>query len=159
MRWLYHALSHLLLMWLQYDELMIRIVLRDIYCLHIVNLCISTIGMYVWLFSLLQIAFTFMVYPSLILAYMGQAAYLSQHHVIENESYRIGFYVSVPGIYIPSCFYGEKNIMLVRTFSWWRSSQICFCCFRETKVACSGDCYTCCCGREPSHHHWNLFNY
>ncbi|CAN4124253.1 unnamed protein product [Withania somnifera] len=44
----------------------------------------------------IQIAFTFMVYPSLILAYMGQAAYLSQHHVIENESYRIGFYVSVP---------------------------------------------------------------
>ncbi|PHT68132.1 Potassium transporter 10 [Capsicum annuum] len=44
----------------------------------------------------IQIAFTFMVYPSLILAYMGQAAYLSRHHVIENESYRIGFYVSVP---------------------------------------------------------------
>ncbi|KAK6789014.1 hypothetical protein RDI58_012813 [Solanum bulbocastanum] len=46
----------------------------------------------------IQIAFTFMVYPSLILAYMGQAAYLSQHHVIESESYGIGFYVSVPEI-------------------------------------------------------------
>ncbi|PHU04461.1 Potassium transporter 10 [Capsicum chinense] len=46
--------------------------------------------------AVLPIAFTFMVYPSLILAYMGQAAYLSRHHVIENESYRIGFYVSVP---------------------------------------------------------------
>lgn len=46
--------------------------------------------------SNLQIAFTSVVYPSLILAYMGQAAYLSKHHVIENE-YRIGFYVSVPG--------------------------------------------------------------
>lgn len=44
----------------------------------------------------MQIAFTFVVYPSLILAYMGQAAYLSQHHVIESD-YRIGFYVSVPG--------------------------------------------------------------
>ncbi|GFY91042.1 K+ uptake permease 6 [Actinidia rufa] len=43
-----------------------------------------------------EIAFTSIVYPSLILAYMGQAAYLSQHHVIEND-YRIGFYVSVPG--------------------------------------------------------------
>ncbi|XP_019158110.1 PREDICTED: potassium transporter 6-like [Ipomoea nil] len=43
----------------------------------------------------IQIAFTFLVYPSLILAYMGQAAYLSQHHVIESD-YRIGFYVSVP---------------------------------------------------------------
>ncbi|XP_049403373.1 potassium transporter 6-like [Solanum stenotomum] len=46
----------------------------------------------------IQIAFTFMVYPSLILAYMGQAAYLSQHHVIESDSYGIGFYVSVPEI-------------------------------------------------------------
>ncbi|XP_015076403.1 potassium transporter 6-like [Solanum pennellii] len=46
----------------------------------------------------IQIAFTFMVYPSLILAYMGQAAYLSQHHIIESESYGIGFYVSVPEI-------------------------------------------------------------
>ncbi|KAJ6890748.1 hypothetical protein NC651_024299 [Populus alba x Populus x berolinensis] len=44
----------------------------------------------------IQIAFTSLVYPSLILAYMGQAAYLSQHHVIDND-YHIGFYVSVPG--------------------------------------------------------------
>ncbi|KAJ0780687.1 putative potassium transporter [Helianthus annuus] len=43
----------------------------------------------------IQIAFTSFVYPSLILAYMGQAAYLSQHHVIKND-YQIGFYVSVP---------------------------------------------------------------
>ncbi|GMP58045.1 hypothetical protein CsSME_00021860 [Camellia sinensis var. sinensis] len=43
----------------------------------------------------IQIAFTSVVYPSLILAYMGQAAYLSQHHVI-NNNYQIGFYVSVP---------------------------------------------------------------
>ncbi|KAF7123473.1 hypothetical protein RHSIM_Rhsim12G0121800 [Rhododendron simsii] len=42
-----------------------------------------------------QIAFTSFVYPSLILAYMGQAAYLSKHHDIDN-GYRIGFYVSVP---------------------------------------------------------------
>lgn len=44
----------------------------------------------------MQIAFTSIVYPSLLLAYMGQAAYLSKHHGIENE-YHIGFYVSVPG--------------------------------------------------------------
>ncbi|GLT33285.1 hypothetical protein SLA2020_078870 [Shorea laevis] len=42
----------------------------------------------------IKIAFTFMVYPSLILAYMGQAAYHSKHHVIDNQ---IGFYASVPG--------------------------------------------------------------
>ncbi|XP_030521167.1 potassium transporter 6-like [Rhodamnia argentea] len=43
----------------------------------------------------IKIAFTSMVYPSLILAYMGQAAYLSQHHIVGSD-YRIGFYVSVP---------------------------------------------------------------
>lgn len=43
----------------------------------------------------IKIAFTCLVYPSLILAYMGQAAYLSKHHSIESD-YRIGFYVSVP---------------------------------------------------------------
>ena len=37
-----------------------------------------------------------MVYPALILAYMGQAAYLCKHHNMETD-YRIGFYVSVPG--------------------------------------------------------------
>lgn len=43
----------------------------------------------------IKLAFTFAVYPSLVLAYMGQAAYLSKHHNLDNE-YRIGFYVSVP---------------------------------------------------------------
>ncbi|XVF14127.1 hypothetical protein REPUB_Repub09cG0030500 [Reevesia pubescens] len=43
----------------------------------------------------IKIAFTFLVYPSLIFAYMGQAAYLSKHHILETD-YRIGFYVSVP---------------------------------------------------------------
>ncbi|KAH7515741.1 hypothetical protein FEM48_Zijuj10G0058500 [Ziziphus jujuba var. spinosa] len=43
----------------------------------------------------IKIAFTFIVYPSLILAYMGQAAYLSAHHF--NDKYnQVGFYVSVP---------------------------------------------------------------
>ncbi|OAY34572.1 potassium transporter 6 [Manihot esculenta] len=43
----------------------------------------------------IKIAFTSLVYPSLVLAYMGQAAYLSKHHFVDND-YRIGFYVSVP---------------------------------------------------------------
>ncbi|KAJ8647749.1 hypothetical protein MRB53_000772 [Persea americana] len=46
-------------------------------------------------YTAIQIAFTFLVYPALILAYMGQAAYLSKHHYIDT-SYQIGFYVSVP---------------------------------------------------------------
>ncbi|XP_008793859.2 potassium transporter 6-like [Phoenix dactylifera] len=43
----------------------------------------------------IKIAFISVVYPSLLLAYMGQAAYLSQHHIMESR-YWIGFYVSVP---------------------------------------------------------------
>ncbi|KAK9699960.1 hypothetical protein RND81_08G207000 [Saponaria officinalis] len=41
----------------------------------------------------IQLAFTFLVYPSLILAYMGQAAYLSKHH--QNVD-GISFYLYVP---------------------------------------------------------------
>lgn len=44
-------------------------------------------------YTAIQIAFTFMVYPALILAYMGQAAYLSKHH---ETSYHISYYVAVP---------------------------------------------------------------
>ncbi|QHO41444.1 hypothetical protein HN51_007346 [Arachis hypogaea] len=43
----------------------------------------------------IKIAFTSVVYPSLVLAYMGQAAYLSRNHVVRQE-YHFGFYVSVP---------------------------------------------------------------
>ncbi|XP_078159777.1 potassium transporter 2 [Carex rostrata] len=46
-------------------------------------------------YTAIQIAFTSVVYPALILAYMGQAAYLSRHHKI-HSTYQIGFYVSVP---------------------------------------------------------------
>ncbi|KAM0917811.1 hypothetical protein ACQ4PT_009244 [Festuca glaucescens] len=45
--------------------------------------------------SSIKIAFTSLVYPALILAYMGQAAYISKHHNFENINH-IGFYVSVP---------------------------------------------------------------
>ena len=49
-----------------------------------------------------QLAFAMVVYPSLILAYMGQAAYISQHHSFE-KNHHIGFYVSVPGTIILPC--------------------------------------------------------
>ncbi|KAF8043042.1 hypothetical protein BT93_A1399 [Corymbia citriodora subsp. variegata] len=45
-------------------------------------------------YTAIQIAFTFLVYPALILAYMGQAAFLSKHHDNRNQ---ISFYLSVPG--------------------------------------------------------------
>ncbi|GMH05036.1 hypothetical protein Nepgr_006876 [Nepenthes gracilis] len=44
-------------------------------------------------YTAIQISFTFLVYPTLILAYMGQAAYLSKHH---QNSAEISFYLSVP---------------------------------------------------------------
>ncbi|KAK4261295.1 hypothetical protein QN277_004314 [Acacia crassicarpa] len=43
----------------------------------------------------IKVAFTAVVYPSLILAYMGQAAYLSKHHDVAHD-YQFTFYVSVP---------------------------------------------------------------
>ncbi|KAJ7965137.1 Potassium transporter [Quillaja saponaria] len=47
-------------------------------------------------YAAIQMAFTFLVYPALILAYMGQAAYLSHHH--HHTSHTISFYDSVPEI-------------------------------------------------------------
>ncbi|KAM0041858.1 putative potassium transporter [Helianthus debilis subsp. tardiflorus] len=44
-------------------------------------------------YAAIQIAFTFVVYPALILGYMGQAAYLSKNHDIATD---ISYYVSVP---------------------------------------------------------------
>ncbi|KAF5181464.1 Potassium transporter, partial [Thalictrum thalictroides] len=46
-------------------------------------------------YTAIQITFTFLVYPALILAYMGQAAYLSKHHIL-HSTYQVGFYASVP---------------------------------------------------------------
>ena len=46
-----------------------------------------------WNFDHSQIAFTVLVYPSLILAYMGEAAYLSRHH----EDLQRSFYKAIPG--------------------------------------------------------------
>ncbi|KAK9699428.1 hypothetical protein RND81_08G172700 [Saponaria officinalis] len=71
----------------------------------------------------IQIAFSFFVYPCLVLAYMGQAAYLSMHHSLQTD-YRIGFYVSVPekirwpvlGIAILAAVVGSQAI-ITGTFS------------------------------------------
>ncbi|VAI05863.1 unnamed protein product [Triticum turgidum subsp. durum] len=46
-------------------------------------------------FSYSAIQFTSLVYPALILAYMGQAAYLSKHHDFYSNS-QVGFYIAVP---------------------------------------------------------------
>ncbi|KAF0904078.1 hypothetical protein E2562_031755 [Oryza meyeriana var. granulata] len=71
----------------------------------------------------IKMAFTHLVYPALVLAYMGQAAYISRHHNFENGSH-IGFYVSVPekirwpvlGIAILASVVGSQAI-ITGTFS------------------------------------------
>ncbi|KAG8075984.1 hypothetical protein GUJ93_ZPchr0006g41072 [Zizania palustris] len=62
-------------------------------------------------------AFTLLVYPALVLAYMGQAAYISRHHDFENSNH-IGFYVSVPGtLSICLLILANKNLADVTKFS------------------------------------------
>ncbi|XP_073060336.1 potassium transporter 8-like isoform X2 [Primulina eburnea] len=86
-----------------------------------------------------KIAFSFIVYPSLILAYMGQAAYLSKHHVIESY-YRIGFYESVPanirwpvlGIAILAAIVGSQAV-ITGTFSIIKQCSA-FGCFPRVKI-------------------------
>jgi KUP system potassium uptake protein len=45
------------------------------------------------------VGFTAIVYPCLVVAYMGEAAYLSKHH----EDLERSFYMAVPGI----CTFGS----------------------------------------------------
>ncbi|OIV93907.1 hypothetical protein TanjilG_05610 [Lupinus angustifolius] len=69
----------------------------------------------------IKIAFTIVVYPCLILAYMGQAAYFSRHHDIEQE-YQFGFYVSVPGLAVVSVMLITTCLMsLVIVLCWHRN--------------------------------------
>lgn len=46
-----------------------------------------------------QIAFSFLVYPCLILAYLGEAAFLSRHH----EDIQQSFYKAIPGKNLLKC--------------------------------------------------------
>ncbi|OAY46374.1 potassium transporter 2 [Manihot esculenta] len=93
-------------------------------------------------YAAIQIAFTFMVYPALILAYMGQAAYLSQHH---DDNSHIGFYISVPEklrlpvliIAILSSVVGSQAI-ISGTFSIINQSQS-LGCFPKVKVVHTSD--------------------
>lgn len=103
----------------------------------------------------MQIAFTSVVYPALTLAYMGQAAYLSQHHVIESD-YRIGFYVSVPGRHTNYYFFRFLQLFMLLAWSLYNDF---FFFVREIEVACSSYSYTCSCGGKPSCYYCNLFNH
>eukprot|EP01018_Ginkgo_biloba_P007223 Gb_22730 [translate_table: standard] len=92
----------------------------------------------------IKIAFTSMVYPALILAYMGQAAYISRHHTISGN-YQIGFYVSVPellrwpvlGIAILAAVVGSQAI-ITGTFSIIKQC-LALGCFPRVKVVHTSD--------------------
>ncbi|KAI3809185.1 hypothetical protein L1987_25155 [Smallanthus sonchifolius] len=93
-------------------------------------------------YAAIQIAFTFLVYPALILAYMGQAAYLSKNH---QNSDQISFYVSVPeslrwpvlAIAILASVVGSQAI-ISGTFSIINQSQS-LGCFPRVKVVHTSD--------------------
>ncbi|CAK9160590.1 unnamed protein product [Ilex paraguariensis] len=93
-------------------------------------------------YTAIQIAFTFLVYPALILIYMGQTAYLSKHH---GTRYEIGFYVSVPeyvrwpvlAIAILASVVGSQAI-ISGTFSIINQSQS-LACFPRVKVVHTSD--------------------
>ncbi|XP_059666824.1 potassium transporter 2-like [Cornus florida] len=93
-------------------------------------------------YAAIQIAFSFLVYPALILAYMGQAAYLSKNH---PTKYHIGFYVSVPDtvrwpvliIAILASVVGSQAI-ISGTFSIINQSQS-LGCFPRVKVVHTSD--------------------
>ncbi|XP_020252789.1 probable potassium transporter 9 [Asparagus officinalis] len=94
--------------------------------------------------SAIQIAFTALVYPALVLGYMGQAAYLSQHHRI-STIYQIGFYATVPEsirwpvliVAILAAVVGSQTI-ISGTFSIINQSQS-LGCFPRVKVVHTSD--------------------
>ncbi|XP_076893514.1 potassium transporter 2-like isoform X2 [Bidens hawaiensis] len=93
-------------------------------------------------YAAIQIAFTFLVYPALILGYMGQAAYLSKNHQMADD---ISYYVSVPKsvrwpvlvIAILASVVGSQAI-ISGTFSIINQSQS-LSCFPRVKVVHTSD--------------------
>ncbi|XP_035839428.1 potassium transporter 2 isoform X2 [Helianthus annuus] len=93
-------------------------------------------------YAAIQIAFTFLVYPALILGYMGQAAYLSRNHPNADQ---ISYYVSVPeslrwpvlAIAILASVVGSQAI-ISGTFSIINQSQS-LGCFPRVKVVHTSD--------------------
>ncbi|KAG8063452.1 hypothetical protein GUJ93_ZPchr0003g17372 [Zizania palustris] len=95
-------------------------------------------------YSAIQLAFTCLVYPALILAYMGQAAYLSKHHDFYSNS-QVGFYIAVPDkvrwpvlvLAILASVVGSQAI-ISGTFSIINQSQS-LSCFPRVKVVHTSD--------------------
>ena len=60
--------------------------------------------------SAVQLAFTIVVFPCLLLAYSGQAAYLMQNHDHVVDA----FYRSIPGIFQPQILMSENECKIAR---------------------------------------------
>ena len=112
------------------------------------SVCVSFVASQFHLL-LLQIAFTALVYPALILAYMGQAAYLSKHHEIKT-SYMIGFYASVPG----TSFVIYLNCIELSWVQWLLPFDS-----RQRKVACSSVSYMSLHCWKPSDHQRDILDH
>ena len=104
-----------------------------------------------------QLAFTSLVYPSLILGYMGQAAYLSQHHNLD-ASYQIGFYIAVPGTphyYMVGLFSHHTTLSEFQTFTSFCLYDEC----RECKMASASAGDLGVGGRQPGHHQRHVLHH
>ncbi|KVI04810.1 potassium transporter [Cynara cardunculus var. scolymus] len=77
-------------------------------------------------YTAIQTAFTFLVYPALILGYMGQAAYLSKHHQMAHD---ISYYVSVPGLAVMAVMLVTTCLMALVIVLCWHKPPILALCF------------------------------
>ncbi|XP_057954319.1 potassium transporter 1 isoform X2 [Malania oleifera] len=68
----------------------------------------------------IKIAFTFLVYPSLILAYMGEAAFLSRHH----DDIQRSFYKAIPGLAVTTVMLVTTCLMAMVIIIVWKKNII-----------------------------------
>ena len=80
-------------------------------------ICVFLVQIYIGfsLFFTRQIAFMVVVYPSLVLAYMGEAAYLTQH----RKDLQSSFYKAIPG---ETCY--QKSLIPLMFTYWNAHSEI-----------------------------------
>ncbi|KAF3557643.1 hypothetical protein F2Q69_00011901 [Brassica cretica] len=68
----------------------------------------------------IKVAFSFFVYPCLILAYMGEAAFLSKHH----EDIQRSFYKAIPGLAVTSVMLVTTCLMSLVMAIVWKQKAI-----------------------------------
>ncbi|KAH8498735.1 hypothetical protein H0E87_017603 [Populus deltoides] len=70
--------------------------------------------------SSIKVAFTCVVYPCLILAYMGEAAFLSKHH----EDIQRSFYKAIPGLAVTTVMFVTTCLMALVMIIVWKKKII-----------------------------------